>query len=106
MLIEDFDNWRKERQGVSANSRVHIPCFTNSASWKEDFFLFIRARYAEQVSVELVTELAWQVYMLQACVEGFIEDFEEIQDELLSHGDEISGLGQEIEDMYGQFTDL
>jgi hypothetical protein len=100
MLIEEFDKWRKER-GCSVF--LTPPNFTGADHWKDDFYLFVKMRYADAITVDNFAELAWQVYMLQACVEGFLDDFEEIQDELVRqddilriHSSEIEALWEEV----------
>jgi hypothetical protein len=104
MLLEEFDNWRKERE--SSPKVIHMPtgmcAFTSGFEWRDDFDLFIRFRYCETITNEDFADLAWQVYMMQACIEGFLDDFEEIQDELVRQDECIRTLTSDLDALWSE----
>jgi hypothetical protein len=61
MLIEDFKEWMDEDM------------VTEREAFSE-FFHEICLKDADEDLPTIVEELAWQVYQMQLCVEGIIED--------------------------------
>ncbi len=80
MLLADFDAWRKSQD--AARCKSPLSNFTNGNDWHEQFVLYMNLNSVGQNMQDIVTDLAWQIYMLQACNEGLIEDMEELQNQL------------------------
>lgn len=65
MLYEDFKTW-KIRNGYSV--------FTDDEHDKELFKKFFEERSFNLSALTIVADLGWQIYYLQCCVEGLLEE--------------------------------
>lgn len=68
MLIEEFEKWKKSPFGFE---------YAGQYPDEQDLFgIFYQGHTCGQSIAEVINKLAWQIYNLQVCIEGLIEDQE------------------------------
>jgi hypothetical protein len=80
LMMEGFHAWRKEQESV--RSRAPLPCYMSASDLRPDFDLYMLAAYPDVSTPNMLKELAWQLYLAQICIEGFVEDLEDLQDQI------------------------
>ena len=66
MLFEEFSKWRFE---------VKNPYFACDGNDEDAFYQFFNERSEKFDSLaDIITDLAYQIYELQTCMEGMLED--------------------------------
>jgi hypothetical protein len=65
MLFKDFKEWKV---------RNDYSLFTDEEHDRELFDKFLHHHLYTSSLAQVVTDLAWQVYYLQCCMEGLLED--------------------------------
>jgi len=65
MLMDEFNNWRLDPNNKSS---------LGDEDSEENFFIFYRHYCRSQGIYGMLSILAHQVYELQVCIEGLIED--------------------------------
>lgn len=97
MLLDEFDAWRCEQEAIKC--RAPMPHFTPSRDWQEDFEMYMHLRCVDRSVQDIVIDLAWQLYMLQACNEGLIEDMEELQNQIIDVSDLVEDHQERLDEL-------
>jgi hypothetical protein len=76
MLMQEFEEWREENE-------IQYEILSKDPSQKEYnlFSIFYQNRSFGENFSEMCMNLAFDIYNLQVCVEGLIEDMEELESE-------------------------
>lgn len=61
MLMEEFQKWKESKECVYDDDR-------------DKFDIFYQHKYACKPFVEIMADLAYQIYHIQVCIEGLVED--------------------------------
>jgi hypothetical protein len=85
MLLEEFETWRSSK---NHSCHIHLDC--DESEWNEDFGRFILSRYSNHDTAGVMIDLAYQIYMLQICCEGFIGEIEDLQEQLDSTNETVA----------------
>ena len=66
MLMESLEKWRKSREPMLFRSDID----------EDSFSIFFQEHSAGKTFMQMLNDLAMDVYELQVCVDGLLEDLE------------------------------